>query len=59
MVTETEELSNDTSGQQKRNTVAWHPVIDEFIASVEDDSLITVYKPFLGRDDENLKKVEI
>lgn len=51
--------SNDTSGQQKRNTVAWHPVIDEFIASVEDDSLITVYKPFLGRDDENLKKVEI
>ncbi|CCD24948.1 transcriptional modulator NDAI_0E01320 [Naumovozyma dairenensis CBS 421] len=30
----------------KRNTVAWHPVIDDFVGTVDEDSLVTVYKPF-------------
>lgn len=39
----------------KRNTVAWHPVIDSLVGTVDTDSLITVYKPFSGReqDDDN------
>ncbi|QLQ81458.1 hypothetical protein HG537_0F02190 [Torulaspora globosa] len=36
----------------KRNTVAYHPVIDDLVGVVDQDSLITVYKAFTGRDEE-------
>lgn len=34
----------------KKNTVAWHPVIDDLVGTVDANSLVTVYKPFTGRD---------
>ncbi|CCE62754.1 hypothetical protein TPHA_0D01130 [Tetrapisispora phaffii CBS 4417] len=40
----------DKSATSKRNTVAWHPVINDVVTTVEDDGLVTVYKPYLGRD---------
>ncbi|QLL30937.1 hypothetical protein HG536_0A07520 [Torulaspora globosa] len=40
----------------KRNTVAYHPVIDDLVGVVDQDSLITVYKAFTGRDDDNDEK---
>ena len=30
----------------KKNIVSWHPVVDGYIATVDDDSLVSVYKPF-------------
>ncbi|CCD24949.1 uncharacterized protein NDAI_0E01330 [Naumovozyma dairenensis CBS 421] len=43
--------SKRTSGLfGKRNTVAWHPIIDNLVGTVDADSLVTVYKPFTGRD---------
>lgn len=45
--------SRRSMGQHgKRNTVAWHPVIDDLVGTVDNDSLITVYKAFSGRDEE-------
>ena len=32
--------------QGKRNVTGWHPVIDNLVGAVDDDSLITVYKPY-------------
>lgn len=34
----------------KRNTVAWHPIVDDVIGTVDDDSLVTIYKPFSLED---------
>ena len=34
----------------KRNTVALHPVINDFVGTVDSDSLVTAYKPFLASD---------
>ncbi|CCF59223.1 hypothetical protein KAFR_0G01890 [Kazachstania africana CBS 2517] len=30
----------------KKNTVAWHPIVDNLIGTVDVDSLVSVYKPF-------------
>lgn len=46
--------SRRSTGQNgKRNTVAYHPVIDDLIGVVDHDSLITVYKAFTGREEED------
>lgn len=43
----------------KRNTVAWHPVIDSLVGTVDSDSLITVYKPFSGRETSDDETQEV
>lgn len=30
----------------RKNTVAWHPIIDDLVCTVDDSSLVSVYKPF-------------
>ncbi|KAK5780018.1 uncharacterized protein PWA37_001607 [Arxiozyma heterogenica] len=30
----------------RKNTVAWHPIIDDLVCTVNDSSLVSVYKPF-------------
>lgn len=42
----------------KRNTVAYHPVIDDLVGVVDQDSLITVYKAFTGREDDQKEAEE-
>lgn len=42
-----------TTPKGKKNTVTWHPVIDDYIATVDDDSLLSVYKPFAVETEED------
>lgn len=37
----------------KKNTVAWHDSIGDLIGCVDFDGLITVYKPYLGREEDS------
>ena len=30
----------------RRNTAAWHPVIENLVGTVDDDSLVSIYKPY-------------
>lgn len=39
----------------KKNTVAWHPIIDDFVCTVDDSSILSVYKPFTVRDLESFE----
>lgn len=34
----------------KKNSVAWHPIIDDLVCTVDDSSFVSVYKPFSLRD---------
>lgn len=36
----------------KRNMVAWHPAISDLVGTADNDSSITVYKAFTGREEE-------
>lgn len=42
--------NRSTAQYGKKNTVAWHPIIDDLVCTVDDSSLVTVYKPFTLRD---------
>lgn len=37
----------------KKNIVAWHPIIDGYVGTVDDDSLVSVYKPFTVETENN------
>lgn len=37
----------------KKNTVAWHPVVDGIVGAVESSSQITIYKPFSVDEDDD------
>ena len=44
-------------GASKRKTAVYHPVVDNLIGTIEDDGLITVYKPFTGENEVNSEDV--
>lgn len=37
----------------KRGTATWHPIIDGVVGCVDADGLLTVYKGFIGREDDD------
>ena len=30
----------------RRNATAWHPVIEDLVGTVDDDTLVSIYKPY-------------
>ncbi|CCK67996.1 WD40 repeat domain-containing protein KNAG_0A03080 [Huiozyma naganishii CBS 8797] len=43
-------IGNNQQKRNVKNSVAWHPTIDDLVCTVDDTSLISVYKPFPIRD---------
>ncbi|SCV03158.1 LAMI_0H05930g1_1 [Lachancea mirantina] len=43
----------------KRGTVAVHPIVDGVVGCVDADGLLTVYKPFIGRDGSDEEESEV
>ena len=45
-------------GASGRKTAVYHPVVDNLIGTVDDDGLITVYKPFTGENEVSSKDAD-
>lgn len=38
--------NSNNNAFDRKNTVAWHPIIDDLVCTVDDSTLVSVYKPF-------------
>ncbi|CAI4053117.1 hypothetical protein SKDZ_16G1350 [Saccharomyces kudriavzevii ZP591] len=54
----TEGCRREIGENNKFNTVAYHSCIEDLVATVDSDGLITVYKPFTGKVSEESQKFE-
>ena len=45
----TEGCRREIGENNKVNTVAYHKYIEDLVATVDSDGLLTVYKPFTGK----------